>query len=104
MTAWVNSNPDRIKKYGNVLKQLEDSRETEIVESEQTTTTSNQPKIENIAKKMGSLAAPQLQLSIFDAHSEVFDDIRSMLSAIDINRLTPVEALLKLNDIKEKLK
>lgn len=24
-TAWVNSNPDRIKKYGNVLKQLEDN-------------------------------------------------------------------------------
>jgi DNA mismatch repair protein MutS len=34
----------------------------------------------------------------------VFTDIRSMLDAVDINRLTPVEALLKLNEIKNKLK
>jgi len=45
-----------------------------------------------------------MQLSIFDAHTEVFDDIRNMLESTDINRLTPVEALLKLNEIKELLK
>jgi DNA mismatch repair protein MutS len=45
-----------------------------------------------------------MQLSIFDAHSEVFEDIRRTLDGIDINRLTPVEALLKLNEIKQKLK
>jgi DNA mismatch repair protein MutS len=47
---------------------------------------------------------PQVQLSIFDEHSEVFDEIRTILNGIDINRLTPVEALLKLNEIKGKLK
>jgi DNA mismatch repair protein MutS len=46
----------------------------------------------------------RLQLSIFDAHTEVFADIRILLEGIDINRLTPVEALLKLNEIKGKLK
>jgi DNA mismatch repair protein MutS len=45
-----------------------------------------------------------MQLSIFDAHSQTFDDIRKMLDGIDINRLTPVEALLKLNEIKNLLK
>ena len=50
------------------------------------------------------LAAPQLQLSIFDAHTETFDSIRKLLAAIDINRLTPVEALMKLNEIKEMIK
>jgi DNA mismatch repair protein MutS len=47
---------------------------------------------------------PKLQLSIFDAHSETFADIRRLLEALDINNLTPVEALLKLNEIKGLLK
>jgi len=50
-----------------------------------------------------NLAAPQVQLSIFDAHSEAFADIRRMLDGIDINRLTPVEALLKLSEVKNRL-
>ena len=41
-----------------------------------------------------------MQLSIFDAHTETFESIRKMLNDLDINRLTPVEALLKLNEIK----
>jgi len=45
-----------------------------------------------------------MQLSIFDAHSQVFDDIRKKMADIDINRLTPVEALMKLNEIKGMIK
>ena len=51
-------------------------------------------------------AAPandQFQLSIFDAHTETFDSIRKELDEIDINNLTPVEALMKLQAIKQKL-
>ncbi len=47
---------------------------------------------------------PGLQLSIFDTHSEVFTGIRSMISEVDINNLTPVEALVMLNEIKKKIK
>jgi DNA mismatch repair protein MutS len=43
---------------------------------------------------------PKVQLSIFDAHSDTFKQIRDMLDNVDINRLTPVEALLKLSEIK----
>ncbi|MEO6932434.1 MAG: DNA mismatch repair protein MutS, partial [Chitinophagaceae bacterium] len=50
------------------------------------------------------LSAPQLQLSIFDAHSQTFDDIRKLMQDIDINRLTPVEALLKLQEVKNKIR
>ncbi|WP_240410017.1 DNA mismatch repair protein MutS [Flavisolibacter nicotianae] len=57
-----------------------------------------------LAQNVKGLTAPKLQLSIFDAHSQTFDDIRKMLEGIDINRLTPVEALLKLNEIKNLLK
>ncbi len=44
-----------------------------------------------------------MQLTIFDAHTEVFDEIRKMLAAIDINSLTPVDALVALNEIKKKI-
>ena len=50
------------------------------------------------------LSTPKVQLSIFDAHSITFDEIRKLLEAVDINRLTPVEALLKLQEIKGKVK
>jgi DNA mismatch repair protein MutS len=45
-----------------------------------------------------------MQLSIFDAHTQAFEDIRKTLQDIDINRLTPVEALMKLNEIKNRLR
>jgi DNA mismatch repair protein MutS len=47
---------------------------------------------------------PHYQLSIFDAHTETFAQIRQMLEDVDIDRLTPVEALLKLNEIKGLLR
>jgi DNA mismatch repair protein MutS len=51
-----------------------------------------------------NISAPKLQLSIFDAHTETFDEIRKLLEMTDINRLTPVEALIKLQEIKSRLK
>lgn len=62
------------------------------------------PAKEDARSKVKSLTAPQFQLSIFDAHSQTFGDIRDLLGSIDINRLTPVEALLKLQEIKDLLK
>ena len=47
---------------------------------------------------------PQYQLSLFDAHSEAFGRIRKLLESIDIDHLTPVEALVKLSQIKEILR
>ena len=79
--------PDLIERAKEVLKQLE----TKHVET-------------GVAENLRSISAPKMQLSIFDAHSQTFDDIRTMLDIIDINRLTPVEALLKLNEIKNLLK
>ncbi|HVF80579.1 MAG TPA: DNA mismatch repair protein MutS [Flavisolibacter sp.] len=58
----------------------------------------------NMTENIKALSMPKVQLSIFDAHSQTFNDIRNMLENFDINRLTPVEALLKLNEIKNLLK
>ncbi len=59
---------------------------------------------QGMAQALKQAVQPKMQLSIFDAHSETFEEIRTMLEGLDINRLTPVEALLKLQDIKQKLK
>ncbi len=44
------------------------------------------------------------QLNIFDGLSEDLSKIRNTLFAVDINTLTPVEALMKLNELKEIVK
>jgi DNA mismatch repair protein MutS len=47
---------------------------------------------------------PAMQLSIFDAHTEVFSEIRKMLAPINVDKLTPVEALVILSEIKKRIK
>jgi len=42
------------------------------------------------------------QLSLFDADPK-FKEAQEMLAAIDINTISPIEALIKLNEIKNKL-
>jgi len=54
-------------------------------------------------KEIG-IKQPKLQLSIFDEHTVTFESIRTALNSMDINQLTPVEALMKLNEIKALLK
>jgi DNA mismatch repair protein MutS len=43
----------------------------------------------------------KLQLSFFDIEDPIMKDIRNMLLDIDIDSLTPLEALMKLNEIKK---
>lgn len=57
-----------------------------------------------LTEQVKHITTQKMQLSIFDAHSETFSNIRQMLHNLDINRLTPVEALLKLNEIKDLIK
>ncbi len=78
--------PALIGRANEMLKQLENAH-------------SSQP-----AETLKNMPAAKLQLSIFDAHTETFEEIRKMLESIDINRLTPVEALFKLSEIKSILK
>jgi DNA mismatch repair protein MutS len=81
-----------IDRANEVLAQLEEKHEDSGPSSKT-----------SISHKVKDLNVPKLQLSIFDAHSVTFDAIRTLLEATDINRLTPVEALLKLQEIKNKL-
>jgi DNA mismatch repair protein MutS len=92
--------PSLIARANEILEQLEDKQ---VDESEG----SKKPRIQNkadLGNQLKELAGPKLQLSIFDAHSQTFQDIRKRLEETDINQLTPVEALMKLNEIKNMLK
>ena len=43
------------------------------------------------------------QLSFFQLNDPVLESVKEELLKVDINTLTPVEALMKLNDIKRML-
>ncbi len=85
--------PALINRANEILKQLEESRD------QHQETGSN-----HLANSVKNLQTSRMQLNIFDIHSVTFDEIRSLLDSVDINRLTPVEALLKLQEIKNKIR
>jgi len=82
--------PSLIERANEILKHLESIHEN--------------GKTDTINDKIKGINAPKVQLSIFDTHTETFEEIRKLLEGFDINRLTPVEALLKLQEIKNRLK
>ena len=45
-----------------------------------------------------------IQLSMFQLDDPVMANIRTQLEQIDLNTISPIEALLKLNEIKKILK
>jgi DNA mismatch repair protein MutS len=96
--------PDLIERANEILKQLEASRESQAENSKPELDNKHAFVNSDLSSAVKNISAPQMQLSIFDTHSQTFDEIRTMLNGIDINRLTPVEALMKLNEIKGVLK
>jgi DNA mismatch repair protein MutS len=95
--------PGLIERANEILKRLEDSRESGDG-SQETEAKNEKSKVKKNLSAIIGHPSSNLQLSIFDAHSQTFDEMRKMLNEIDINRLTPVEALMKLNEIKGLLK
>jgi DNA mismatch repair protein MutS len=76
-----------VKRAGEILKQLEtDNRQQGL---------NNKPM-----KKLAS-AAEGYQLSFFQLDDPVLGQVRDEIANIDINNLTPMQALSKLNDIKK---
>ena len=73
---------DVVKNAEGILKQLQSSRNTPV---------------ENVVDNK------KMQLSFFDVEDPVMQKIREMLIGIDIDSLTPIEALMKLNEIKKTI-
>ena len=73
---------DVVKNAEGILKQLQSSRNTSV---------------ENVVDNK------KMQLSFFDVEDPIMQKIREMLIGIDIDSLTPIEALMKLNEIKKTI-
>jgi DNA mismatch repair protein MutS len=84
-----------LDRANDILKKLEKDHELEITDTEITEKTS----INAIKTKSKS----DYQLSFFQLNDPVLEQVKDELLKVDINTLTPVEALMKLNDIKRML-
>lgn len=83
-----------VQRAESMLDQLEASHE--LTETTTTTKSSNKKKTKKAADGL-----EDMQLSFFQLNDPVLEQIREELVTIDINTLTPVEALMKLNEIKK---
>ena len=70
-----------------------------LKELEQSHDLGEKPAMKEKVKK--AVASDSMQLSFFQLNDPVLEQIRDELVSIDINALTPVEALMKLNEIKK---
>ncbi len=75
-----------IKRAEQILKKLEGGKEAE-----------------NLAKPLEEIGGKRegMQLSFFQLDDPVLKQIRDEIAYLDVNNLTPIEALNKLNDIKK---
>ncbi len=90
-----------IDRANVILKKLEREHELELTEGEELVINGNQ----KLSKKSGRLSAVEVQpqLSFFQLNDPLLEKLREDIYLIDINTLTPVEALLKLSEIKRAL-
>ena len=75
-----------ISKANKILKRLEKTH-----------------KQEDSKEAMKDLHEEEMQLSFFNLDDPLLENIKQEILQVDINTLTPVEALMKLNEIKRML-
>ena len=76
-----------LRRANEILKQLEESQRQELSSKSD--------------KKSGSPSVDPLQISLIQMEDPLLIQIRDEILNTDINALTPIEALLKLNEIKK---
>ena len=84
-----------VDRANDILKKLEKDHELELSEVE---SINSEDAIHNMTSKTKSKS--DYQLSFFQLNDPVLEQVKDELLKTDINILTPVEALMKLNDIK----
>ncbi len=95
--AEISGMPKSVVRRANVvLKQLE-------APSREAASAAGGQKADDITEKVSHLngASDGMQLSFFQLDDPVLSQIRDEIIGLDINNLTPMEALNKLNDIKK---
>ena len=83
MPQWI------VQRAEHILTELEESRQDD-------------DKVRRKLKQAGK--TNEYQLSIFDIADPKQKEVLEDLETVDVNTLTPIEAMMKLNEIKQKLK
>jgi len=84
-----------LDRANDILKKLEKDHELDISDNEEKVLSN----LDGIKTKSKS----DYQLSFFQLNDPVLEQVKEELLKVDVNTLTPVEALMKLNDIKRLL-
>ena len=88
-----------VSRAGEILRNLEQVYGTnEIVPSKSPKERKKRPSVAEADNQMGTGA---MQLTMFQLDDPVLVQIRDQIKGLDINSLTPLEALNKLNEIKK---
>lgn len=83
-----------ILKAQKMLKKLEKNHSSDML---------NGIKSEKDGSSLKGEQADQMQMSFFNLDDPLLEDIKEEILNLDINTVTPVEALMKLNEIKRML-
>ncbi|MCF8245088.1 MAG: DNA mismatch repair protein MutS [Saprospiraceae bacterium] len=90
-----------VERANDILVQLE-QQHIEGGESDRVTSshpvTTGQPKAKKAATN--DISAPTFQLSIFETYDPKVGRIKEILLEMDVNTMTPVECLMRLNELK----
>ncbi|PIQ18611.1 MAG: DNA mismatch repair protein MutS [Flavobacteriaceae bacterium CG18_big_fil_WC_8_21_14_2_50_34_36] len=78
--------PQVLRRANKILEKLEKSHSSEA-----------------LTDKMKALSKEEMQLSFFNLDDPLLEEIREEILDMDIDTITPVEALMKLNEIKRML-
>ena len=87
-----------VLRANQILGQLEQKNLTEEGEAQ---AVSDGPKVERPAT--AAISAEAMQLSIFETVDPVAGQLKAILQDLQINNMTPIECMMKLNELKQLL-
>jgi DNA mismatch repair protein MutS len=90
-----------IERAAHILVQLEQKSIANGDDGDSDKNFAAQPD-KNIGKKLEKISQP-MQLTFFDANDPILEEIKEDLMDLDVNSMTPIEAMMKLNELKKKL-
>ena len=90
-----------VERAEAILKNLENVYGTNEIVPSKSPRTRNVKRVNVREQAVPEEGAPSLQLSMFKLDDPVLIQIRDQIKGLDINSLTPIEALNKLNEIKK---
>ena len=90
--------------FGIHVAQMAGIPNTVLIRSHEILAELEQTKKKEVGKKIATIPVSALQVDMFSQGQDPrWTHIKDLLEKTDINRLTPVEALMKLNELKSKL-